>query len=52
MRAQRCDLREVLQNDARRLERDLNVFLLVLAPVEDALNILLEHVEVITVAHC
>ena len=47
----RLDSREVLQNDSGRFEGDLYIFLLVLSPVEDILDILLENVEVIAVTH-
>ena len=47
----KLDSREVLQNDSGGFEGDLYIFLLVLSPVEDILDILLENVEVIAVTH-
>ena len=53
MNAHSCDsvyLREVLENDTRRLERNVGVCLRVLDPVEDLLDIGGLNVELVTVA--
>jgi len=45
-------IREVLQDDPGRMEGDLNGLVLVLLPIQNVANVLLGHLELITVSHC
>ena len=45
-------IREVLQDDPGRMEGDLNSLVLALLPIQNVANILLGHLELITISHC
>ena len=45
-------IREVLQDDPGGMEGDLNLLVLVHPPIQNVLNVLLGHLEPITVSHC